>query len=454
MDVRDNVTLERDVTVTGSITVTGAEKIDLNGKTITLADKDSSVTADADLGESSFVSFSEDYVVKTTETDGKFVYSLVEKVWPVIVTLNGEVLYKGDDLTAAFAAAKDGSTITVHENLTLNDNVTVTGSITVTGADKIDLNGKTITLADKDSSVTADADLGESSFVSFSEDYEVKTTETDGKFVYSLVEKVWPVIVTLNGEVLYKGNDLTAAFAAAKDGSTITINESLTLDSNVVVKDNITIVNTANLGQNGKQILLSKGGSITTDGELDVTTVELYMEVVRQGSTYVLKALTPELTGAAVTKNDSVAGGKVDGDYIILDVDPNGINESILKASLRFFADNAEWVKVTSVTGLVSGRVANGAKVTVEAGNSASDQKATKTYTIIILGDVNGNGRTDSGDSTLMDSSYLGRTTLSDIQKLAADMNRNGRIESGDSAKNATKYTYMWAKGLYKSALQ
>ena len=33
-------------------------------------------------------------------------------------------------------------------------------------------------------------------------------------------------------------------------------------------------------------------------------------------------------------------------------------------------------------------------------------------------------------------------------------MNRNGRIESGDSAKNATKYTYMWAKGLYKSALQ
>ena len=302
--------------------------------------------------------------------------------------------------------------------------------------------------------MTADADLGESSFVSFSEDYEVKTTETDGKFVYSLVEKVWPVIVTLNGEVLYKGDDLTAAFAAAKNGSTITINESLTLDSNVVVKDNITIVNTANLGQNGKQILLSKGGSITTDGELDVTTVEPYMEVVRQGSTYVLKALTPELTGAAVTKNDSVAGGKVDGDYIILDVDPNGINESILKASLRFFADNAEWVKVTSVTGLVSGRVANGAKVTVEAGNSASDQKATKTYTIIILGDVNGNGRTDSGDSTLMDSSYLGRTTLSEIQKLAADMNRNGRIESGDSAKNATKYTYMWAKGLYKSALQ
>ena len=454
VDVRDNVTLERDVTVTGSITVTGAEKIDLNGKTIILADKDSSVTADADLGESSFVSFSEDYVVKTTETDGKFVYSLVEKVWPVIVTLNGEVLYKGDDLAAAFAAAKDGSTITVHENLTLNDNVTVTGSITVTGAEKIDLNGKTIILADKDSSVTADADLGESSFVSFSEDYVVKTTETDGKFVYSLVEKVWPVIVTLNDEVLYKGNDLTAAFAAAKDGSTITINESLTLDSNVVVKDNITIVNTANLGQNGKQILLSKGGSITTDGELNVTTVEPYMEVVRQGNTYVLEALMPELTGAAVTKSDSVAGGKVDGDYIILDVDPNGINESILKASLRFFADNAEWVKVTSVTGLVSGRVANGAKVTVEAGNSASDRKATKTYTIIILGDVNGNGRTDSGDSTLMDSSYLGRTTLSDIQKMAADMNRNGRIESGDSAKNATKYTYMWAKGLYKSALQ
>ena len=367
---------------------------------------------------------------------------------------NHELVYSGDSLADGFDKAQDGYTVDVRDNVTLERDVTVTGSITVTGADKIDLNGKTITLADKDSSVTADADLGESSFVSFSEDYEVKTTETDSKFVYSLVEKVWPVIVTLNDEVLYKGNDLTAAFAAAKDGSTITINESLTLDSNVVVKDNITIVNTANLGQNGKQILLSKGGSITTDGELNVTTVEPYMEVVRQGNTYVLEALMPELTGAAVTKSDSVAGGKVDGDYIILDVDPNGINESILKASLRFFADNAEWVKVTSVTGLVSGRVANGAKVTVEAGNSASDRKATKTYTIIILGDVNGNGRTDSGDSTLMDSSYLGRTTLSDIQKMAADMNRNGRIESGDSAKNATKYTYMWAKGLYKSALQ
>ena len=365
-----------------------------------------------------------------------------------------ELVYSGDSLADGFDKAKDGYTVDVRDDVTLERDVTVTGSITVTGADKIELNGKTLILGDKDSTVTADVDLGENNFVSFSEDYVVKTTETDGKFVYSLVEKVWPVIVTLNGEVLYKGDDLAAAFAAAKDGSTITINESLTLDSNVVVKDNITIVNTTNLGQNGKQILLSKGGSITTDGELNVTTVEPYMEVVRQGNTYVLQALTPELTGAAVTKSNSVAGGKVDGDYIILDVDPNGINESILKASLRFFADNAEWVNVTSVTGLVSGRVANGAKVTLEAGNSASDRKATKTYTIIILGDVNGNGRTDSGDSTLMDSSYLGRTTLSDIQKMAADMNRNGRIESGDSAKNATKYTYMWAKGLYKSALQ
>ena len=103
---------------------------------------------------------------------------------------NHELVYSGDSLADGFDKAQDGYTVDVRDNVTLERDVTVTGSITVTGAEKIDLNGKTIILADKDSSVTADADLGESSFVSFSEDYVVKTTETDGKFVYSLVEKV------------------------------------------------------------------------------------------------------------------------------------------------------------------------------------------------------------------------------------------------------------------------
>ncbi|MBR6920737.1 MAG: dockerin type I repeat-containing protein, partial [Clostridia bacterium] len=61
--------------------------------------------------------------------------------------------------------------------------------------------------------------------------------------------------------------------------------------------------------------------------------------------------------------------------------------------------------------------------------------------TVVILGDVNKNGRIDSGDAKLMIDHYMGNRKLTGDALIAVDVNRNGRVDSGDAVKNTIKYS-------------
>jgi hypothetical protein len=264
-------------------------------------------------------------------------------------------------------------------------------------------------------------------------------------------------VVNSSDEVLYSGDSLNDAFAAATSGSTIYVTKAVALSADVTISTALNLVGTEYVNQNGKAILLAVGGSLKTDAELTVTTTASYYTVVYSNNTYSLQALVPELTGnvSVVASKNVIAGYTFDSanGRITIDTSYNGITEAQLKSSLSAGATNSNQVTYT-INGVVNGMVVNGATVTVTASNPATSQVDTEVYTIIILGDTNGDGVISSGDAVLMMRNYVYGVRLTEAQRLAADVNQNGKIDSGDAVRNATKYTYLWDQGTYKTALQ
>jgi hypothetical protein len=91
------------------------------------------------------------------------------------------------------------------------------------------------------------------------------------------------------------------------------------------------------------------------------------------------------------------------------------------------------------VTGANNNLVCTTSKVTVTA-ESATGNKVSATYDIVIMGDTNCNGRIESGDAVKIDRHFRGQITMVGLEFLAADSNRNSRLESGDAVKVMVKY--------------
>ena len=147
---------------------------------------------------------------------------------------------------------------------------------------------------------------------------------------------------------------------------------------------------------------------------------------------------------AEILKSDKIAGNSVDYSKknIILDAHNEGITVSELKAILKLYANNADKIDIVVGNGSLSdtSRVVNGTKVTATARRNGTDATDVVTYTIIILGDVNCNGRIESGDAVLISQMLVGETTLNETQLTATDMNANGRTDIGDATRIASKF--------------
>ena len=76
--------------------------------------------------------------------------------------------------------------------------------------------------------------------------------------------------------------------------------------------------------------------------------------------------------------------------------------------------------------------VVNGAKVTFVASNNTSSTVAKTEYTVVLLGDVNSDGRNDISDSVYIKRHVQKTITLTDWALLATDMNRDGKCDISD----------------------
>ena len=145
-----------------------------------------------------------------------------------------------------------------------------------------------------------------------------------------------------------------------------------------------------------------------------------------------------------ITTNDKIVGVKfTDNDLIYLDIQPSGIAVAELLELLKvqYQADVLTLTVVNSKDG--AGLVCNGSKLVITASNK-DGKSVTKTYTIIILGDVNGNGKIEVADTYLIAATRVGTSTveLSEYALLAADVNMNGGLDVADASRNANKIVF------------
>ena len=151
----------------------------------------------------------------------------------------------------------------------------------------------------------------------------------------------------------------------------------------------------------------------------------------------------------SVDADENIADVKVDttNKNIIIDAHSDGIKAAVLESLMNFTALRYDTLTI-EIEENANGLVYTGAKVVATA--SSSTGTAVIEYTIIILGDVNGDGKASAADATAIVNTYLYDTPLTEAQKLAADMNGNGSVNAADATLIVNKFLY-WDE--YESSL-
>ncbi len=153
-----------------------------------------------------------------------------------------------------------------------------------------------------------------------------------------------------------------------------------------------------------------------------------------------------------------VRGAKVDtaNKIVYLDSDPTGLTGAEF-AKVFFKIDNASDDSITlkGANGTVRSAndpVCNGDTVTVWAKNK-DNVSVSVTYSVIIMGDTNCDGKVNARDLSLTDAYVVGYVPLSSVAILAADMNFDGKINARDLSATDFKVVY-WERNSYVSQIK
>jgi len=278
----------------------------------------------------------------------------------------------------------------------------------------------------------------------------------------------------LSGKKLYSGDDLQAAFDVCERGCIVSVGQRYTLTSDVRLEAEILLSGNMDIVFGEYRILLSGKGAIFVDTRFNkskyVGAANPYSEVdwmdESGGYIYYLKTTAPafEDKQPSFTKGGKLLGSKVDieNNVIYQDVAVDGILASDMSKLVSFSIDYSEEAKAEhaienvaiSFDGTVSsdGRsyIANGTTMKASATNLDYEGSVDKTYTIILLGDVNGNGRIDAADASMIARHAAGSAELTGNALLAADANRDGEVTAADAQLICEKYV---RRNSYRSPL-
>ena len=364
----------------------------------------------------------------------------------VVIDKDGKhTSFAADQLTEAVTKVNEaGGTLIFNDAVTMAADETITEDVAVKNGSKLNQGGYAFLLDGIGSKLTSDAALTvKSANGAF---HLVTDNTTAGTYIYTLA--AYAIQYTQNGKTVY-GDDLAAAMAAADKNTTVTVlhNLSLTADIKLGSKKH-TLMGMDKVRMGGHQFVFDKSGSVLVVENGTVTAGDCAVDSALGSSYSLVSSVGTAMTTYSLKRSGSSGGGggggSYTGSYIYLDVQPTGINAKQLQTAVRkYFNDSS--AEVTIYSGLTaSGLVANGASIYVSGSRAGS-------YTVIIMGDTNCNGKTDSGDAVKMRNHYFGTATLSGVALEAADMNRNGKVDAGDAVKNRVKYQN-WSG--YRSALK
>lgn len=99
---------------------------------------------------------------------------------------------------------------------------------------------------------------------------------------------------------------------------------------------------------------------------------------------------------------------------------------------------NSEYAKIDGSTLIVKPtstikNIANSASGTLKTGEKV--KVGSKSYTVAMLGDINGDGEVSASDYIKIKNYIMGTSSLSTTNKIAADINEDGKISSADYIK-------------------
>ena len=431
----DAVTMAADETITEDVAVKNGSKLNQGGYAFLLDGIGSKLTSDAALTvKSANGAFR---LVTDNTTAGTYIYTL--EAYKIRYVKDGNTAYD-DRLEVAVTNADDGTTITVLENVTAHGEIEMSKSLTIVGAGKI-IGDPTFKLTGTAGTILA-ADAALTVISGDEAAYYVNEVRDGAEYTYTLT--AWEITLKKADGSKVGYHDLAAAAADAKIDDTIVVNSSVKMDGDISISSakTLTIKGAGLIDQNGHAFNLGH-----KDAKLVADSNSLTVKITVAGSYELSKVTQGEMTTYSVkekTSGGGGGGGSYTGSYIYLDVQPSGINAKQLQTAVRkYFSDSS--AEVTIYSGLTaSGLVTNGASIYVSGSRAGS-------YTVIIMGDTNCNGKTDSGDAVKMRNHYFGTATLSGVALEAADMNRNGKVDAGDAVKNRVKYQN-WSG--YRSALK
>lgn len=261
------------------------------------------------------------------------------------------------------------------------------------------------------------------------------------------VEEVAPIVVTdTEGNKVYEGESFLDAMAAVKEGYTITINEAVVADGGATVICNFNVIGADKLDMGTNYLVIGNTDySITSDADnLNVAAnVDGYRAAYVDGAYKLVEfAAYVETPVAAVCYNKTVE----DVRYLGVDLPIAGLNAAQLMPGVKI--NDLEGAEVTiEIKDYTDGNlVVTGDLIKV---NIVENDKVVAfiTYTVIVIGDANGNGMIDVGDAVAMQTVYTnnveGKTTegMTEAKLLAADANMNGGIDVGDAVRVQTKWT-------------
>ena len=115
---------------------------------------------------------------------------------------------------------------------------------------------------------------------------------------------------------------------------------------------------------------------------------------------------------------------KTDGTYLSgIELNTTG---NTLKSKLQSLSSSAT-ISVTNSSGRTkTDKLVTGDKVIIKSGNE------TKTYQVVIYGDVNGDGQIKASDYVLIKNNIMGNKYLSGAYAKAADVNKDGKVKASD----------------------
>ena len=446
--VLENVTAHGEIEMSKSLTIVGAGKITGDPTFKLTGTAGTALTADAAL---TVISGDETaYYVNAVSDGAEYTYTLT--AWEAVLKKADGSKVGYHDLAAAAADAKTGDTVVVNSSVKMTGDISISSAktLTIKGAGLIDQNGHAFNLGHKDAKLVADSD-SLTVKITVAGNYELSKVTQNGMTTYALtVPTVWEITLEKADGSKANYHDLAAAAADAKTGDTIAVNSSVKMTGNIAINSakTLTIKGAGLIDQNGHAFNLGH-----KEAKLVADSSSLTVKITVAGNYELNKVTQGEMTAYIVKVKSSDddddhggggGGGGYTGNYIYLDVQPSGINAKQLQTAVRkYFGDSSAEVTVNS--GLTaSGLVANGASIYVSGSRAGS-------YTVIIMGDTNCNGKTDSGDAVKMRNHYFGTAQLTGAALEAADMNRNGKVDSGDAVKNRVKYQN-W--GGYSSTLK